>query len=54
MTSNMRNPFDVQFENFLKDLDRECAEAEVERWKRKRRKDRKQVKKMPIDIRHSK
>lgn len=52
MTSNMRNQFEVQFENFIKDLDRECADAEAERWKRKKKKARKKTKEMPLDIRH--
>lgn len=51
MTSRESN--ERLFENFVRDLDRECVEREAERWRRQRekRKPRKR-KEMPIDIRH--
>lgn len=50
MTSSTQS----QFEIFIRDLDRECADMEAERWRRKRRKGRKKDNELPIDIRHGK
>lgn len=43
-----------QFKSFVKDLDREMAVVEVERWKKKEKKRKKRSKnEMPLDIKHS-